>query len=281
MNARGLRSNKTNTIALIVPVITHPFFSALADHCCEILQSKEYRMLIATTSYNPEMEQQCIDMVQQNKVDGIIAITYNPNLEVGEDLPFIIIDRKFDAKVPCVSADNFTGGQLAAEKLVENGCKNLLFLGNSSSVPGEADKRVLGFESYCVQNHIPYEIYRTYDDEIFLSIADYVENHIDGQTFPFDGIFCNTDVVACQVRDILFAHGISVPNDVQIIGFDGLKKFNSEDYYCSTIRQPLREMAETAIQLLLDNDRKSAPALICLPVEYCSGGTTKDTPINH
>lgn len=273
--ARGLRSSRTNTIALIVPVLTHPFYSSLADHCCEILQSKGYRMMVATTSYNPETEQQCIDMVQQNKVDGIIAITYNPNLEISEELPFIIIDRKFDAKVPCVSSDNFSGGQLAAEKLVENGCKNLLFLGNSSRVPGEADKRVLGFESYCIQNQIPYKIHRTFDDEIFLSIEEYVENNIQDSTFPYDGVFCNTDVVACQVRDILFKHGIAVPDDVQIIGYDGLKKFNSDDYYCSTIRQPLREMAETAIQLLLDTDRKTAPALICLPVTYCYGGTTK------
>lgn len=53
-------------------------------------------------------------MVRQNKVDGVIALTYNPDLEVAPDLPFVSIDRHFRAGVPCVASDNFGGGQLAA-----------------------------------------------------------------------------------------------------------------------------------------------------------------------
>lgn len=272
--ARGLRSSKTNTIALILPYISHPFYSSFADYCCELLHSRGYRMMIATTSYDPQTEQKCIDMVQQNKVDGIIAITYNPSLKVSEDLPFIIIDRKLDANVPCISSDNFSGGQLAAQKLVENGCKKLLFLGNSSHVPGEADKRLLGFESYCIQNHLTYDIFHTYDEKSG-TIFDYVKENIKNGSFSHDGIFCNTDQLACEVRDLLFSHGVKIPEDVQLVGYDGIKKFGSDGYHCSTIRQPLYEMAETSINLLLSNNRSSVPSLVCLPVTYCYGGTTK------
>ncbi|MCM1283082.1 MAG: LacI family DNA-binding transcriptional regulator [Muribaculaceae bacterium] len=273
--ARTLRTNKTNTIALILPVINNPFYASLADNCCEILRQRGYRMLIATTFYDPQTEQQCMDMVQQNKVDGIIAITYNPSLEIREDVPFIIIDRKFESNVPCVSSDNFSGGMLAAQKLVENGCKKLLFLGDSSSVPGEADKRVMGFETYCRQNHVTYDIVRTFDDELFSSIYEYIAQHAGDGVFPFDGIFCNTDVLACCVRDALASRGILAPADVQIIGYDGIQKFGTDEFYCSTIRQPIHEMAEMAISLLLSSDRGSLPPLVCLPVTYCYGGTTK------
>lgn len=272
--ARGLRSSKTNTIALVLPGINHPFYSEFADHCCNILHSKGYRMLIATTSYNHQMEQECINMVQQNKVDGIIAITYNPALEVSDELPFIIIDRKIDAKVPCVSSDNFAGGQLAAQKLAENGCQHLLFLGNSSKVPGEADKRLLGFERYCIQNNLTYDILHTYDGEGVTEILNFVSDFSKDGTSKYDGIFCNTDALAVQVIDILKEHHIRIPEDIQIIGYDGVKKFGSGDYFCSTICQPLFDMANTAIHLLLEDDMASSPSLICLPIRYQEGGTT-------
>ncbi|MCR5415970.1 MAG: LacI family DNA-binding transcriptional regulator [Pseudobutyrivibrio sp.] len=273
--ARGLRASKTNTIAVIVPNVIHPFYSTLADMCCNKLSEKGYRMLLATTSFDPQTEQQCIDMVQQNKVDGIIAITYNPELDVKEDIPFVIIDRKFHHRVPCVSSDNYAGGQLAAEKLVEKGCSNLLFLGISSHVPGEADKRNLGFASYCQTNNIKHTIHRVWDEDGFDDIKAFIDSSIKNGKFAYDGIFVSTDMLAIQVMDYLKKHDISIPEDVQVIGFDGIPKFGFDGYYCSTIKQPLDKMAATAIDILLNQEINSTPSLVCLPVEYCEGDTTK------
>lgn len=274
--ARGLRSNKTRTIALILPSVTHPFFGAMADYCCDALHKQGYRMLLSTTSYDPNTEQECVDMVQQNKVDGIIAITYNPDLVVDESLPFVIIDRKFDSKVPCVSSDNFEGGHLAASKLHEFGCKNMLFLGAASRVPGEADKRSIGFKTYCFENNIPHEIFYSYDEEGQNPLWDYIREHTKDGKFAFDGIFCNTDMLACLVIEHLNTLGLKVPEDVQIIGYDGMKRHGSDEYYCSTIEQPISKMAETAVNLVLDENRANAPALVCLPVCYRYGRTTKE-----
>lgn len=273
--ARGLRANKTYTVALVLPNVIHPFYSNMADLCCQILHKRGYRTLLATTSYDPALEQQCVDMVQQNKVDGIIAISYNPNLEVNDGIPFVIIDRKFHNNVPCVSSDNFTGGQLAAQKLSENGCKNLLFLGISSRVPGEADKRPLGFESYCIQHNISYKIHRVFDEDGLEDIFAFIDENIKNGIFQYDGIFSNTDIMATQIIDHLAKRNIHVPDDVQIIGYDGIKQFGSDNYYCSTIQQPLYEMANAAVDILLTPDQNIKPALVCLPVSYCYGGTTK------
>ena len=67
--------------------------------------------------------------------------------------------------------------------------------------------------------------------------------------------------------------GIGVPEDVQIIGFDGIRSFGNLDLVCSTIVQPVEEIAETCVDLLF-NKPKSA-SLVCLPVNYAYGGTTK------
>ena len=121
--ARGLKTNKTNTVAVILPGVNHPFFAALAQYICEALARRDYRMLLYVTASSPEMEQNCVNMVRQNKADGIIGLTYNP-LTVDEDLPFVGIDRSFRADIPCVAADNYGGGRLAAEKLLELGCRH-------------------------------------------------------------------------------------------------------------------------------------------------------------
>ena len=70
--------------------------------------------------------------------------------------------------------------------------------------------------------------------------------------------------------------GLRVPEDVQVIGYDGIRHFGDLDYTCSTIVQPVEEMAEVCVDLVLDKKEDAkAPSLICLPVHYSFGGTTK------
>ena len=274
--ARGLKTNKTFMAALIVPGITDPFFAALAQEVSQALTRRGYRMLLFTTGFNPDAEQDCIRMVQQNKVDGIIGLTYNPDLELDENLPFVTIDRYFNATVPCVSSDNFGGGQLAAEKLVELGCRRLAFLRIGSTVPSEVDKRGDGFESYCRAKGIPFESLRLSDEEGLEPFTAFLQAHIVDGRLAFDGLFCNTDRLARKIQNALTALGIRVPEDVQIIGFDGIREFGDEALYCSTIAQPIRKLAETSVDILLNEDRSSLPAMVCLPVTYLPGGTTRE-----
>ena len=94
----------------------------------------------------------------------------------------------------------------------------------------------------------------------------------------YDGIFCGSDHLAYHTCEKLRELGVRIPEQVQIIGYDGLQLFGfeEEDYYCSTIAQPIKQMAETAVDLLLNPDRSRLPALVCLPVEYKKGSTTRD-----
>ena len=92
----------------------------------------------------------------------------------------------------------------------------------------------------------------------------------------FDGIFCNTDRLAYYIMGYLRELGLRIPEDVQVIGFDGVRQFNSEDLYCSTIIQPMEQLAATSVDILLREDRSNLPSLICLPVNYAPGGTTRD-----
>ena len=83
--------------------------------------------------------------------------------------------------------------------------------------------------------------------------------------------------MAWQAIKMVRALGLRVPEDVQVIGFDGVRMFGDQDYICSTIVQPVPDLAETAVSMVLSNDFTGLPPLVCLPVRYQPGGTTRDS----
>lgn len=273
--ARGLKTNKTWCVALLLPSLRHPFFATLADALTACLMRHGYRTLLMITDFDPEAEQKCLVMVRENKADGIIALTYSPELEVDAGLPVVSIDRHFNATVPCVSSDNYAGGQLAAEKLVSLGCRKLLFLRIGPDVPGEADKRGTGFLERCSALGVEAEHLILRDQETEAPFFRHLDAHLHDGALDYDGIFCNTDSLAAHVIDHLRARGIDIPGAVQVIGYDGIPDYITGRCRCSTIQQPIDRMAETAVEVLLRGE-PDGPKRISLPVRYVPGGTTKD-----
>ena len=168
------------------------------------------------------------------------------------------------------------GGQLAAEKLLELGCERPLFLRIGSKVPGESDKRGDGFESVFRQKQMDCVSLRLSDEEGYAPFRDFLSSRMEGGRLAFDGIFCVNDALAIQIRAMLLELGLRVPEDVQLIGFDGIRRFAQDGFYCSTIVQPVARLAETSVDLLLREDRSNLPSLVCLPVAYAAGGTTRE-----
>lgn len=274
--AQGLKANKTYTVALLIPNTRNPFFASLTYYINLALLKRKYRMLLCSTDFDSKQEQEYITMAQQNKVDGIIGLTYNPNLIIEETTPFVAIDRSMSPKIPCVASDNFAGGQLAAEKLAALGCKNVAFLRIGSSLTNEPNKRKAGFENGCLSCGLSYEM-KIIDDGMPLEEFDeFLMNHIHNEKLSFDGIFCVTDNLAYHILKTLKRLHIKVPEDVQVIGFDGIRFFDDKDYVCSTIMQPVPEIAEMCVELLLQENMLAKPPLVCLPVSYVYGGTTKE-----
>lgn len=273
--ARGLRSSKTYTIAVMVPNLINPFFSGLVHHINYELAARNYRMLFYATDSDPALEQELVHMAEQQRVDGIIVLSYNPKLEVSPDTPLVSIDRYFGAQFPCVCSDNYGGGRLAAEKLAENGCKSLACLRIGSKLTNEPSKRKDGFVAACEALELPYAVKSVNDYTPYAAFEDFLHAHFHEGKLDFDGLFCVTDGLAHQIMGSLRDMGLRVPEDVQIIGFDGVRHFGDLEYTCSTIVQPIEAIAVTCVETVLEKRSANAPMLLCLPVSYAYGGTTK------
>ena len=274
--ARALKSNKSYTVALIMPSLKHPFFAHLTDELIACLTQEGYNTILMITNYDATIEQKCFSLVRSHKADGVIALTYSPDLEVDESIPIVTIDRHLGEVIPCVSSDNYRGGEIAAEKLIELGCKKLLFMRRSAHIPGEPDKRCSGFENACNKMGVEYDTLLLYDEDTDAPFFTYLEDHIRDGVLEYDGIFCNSDLLGNSVMRFLEKKGINVPEQVQIIGYDGIVDHFIKGCVCSTIEQPLTQMAQAAVTLLMNPFRTTEGMNICLPVKYVPAGTTKD-----
>ena len=273
--ARGLKMNKTNTVALIIPTIWHPFFSEFAYYVESNLAEHKYKMLLCNSDVSSDKELEYIQMVQENKVDGIIGITYS-DLDnfVSSHLPFVTIDRHFKEETVCVTSDNFHAGQLAVEKLVEKGCHKLGYIGTHSRFPTETTKRRDGFKAKAEQMGMPYAIYDGEDPviEFKQEIRTFFEENPD-----VDGIFAHTDFIALDILEVLEEMKRNVPEEVQIIGCDGIKMESGRRQIVSRIRQPVDLMAKAAVEKIIQViDGESVRTKITLPVHYVEGPTTKN-----
>ncbi|HFI0595905.1 TPA: LacI family DNA-binding transcriptional regulator [Streptococcus suis] len=273
--ARGMKKNKTETIALIVPSVWHPFFGEFAFHVEVELSKKDYKLLLCNIS-GPKRELDYITMLQQNKVDGIIAITYSPIEDyLSSNIPFVSIDRTYEDKaIACVSSDNQKGAELAAQVLISKGGTHFGFIGGHNKTINETKKRRLFFEKTILEAGFPCEVLDLEEpyDNFLEEVEVFLRQHPE-----IDALFTINDFTAIDAISILEKLGKKVPEDVQVVGYDGIRQAEERTQYLSTIRQPIEEMATEAVQCLLDIlDKKDRPLQITLPISYLEGKTTKN-----
>ena len=273
--ARSLHKKSSNTIGVIVPHIRHPYFAEVISNIENAAYKQGYRILLCNTQARAEKEKEYIDICTSNRVAGIIL--YSGNVSVGQfsemDIPVITMERSLETGTASVECDNKTGGMLAARKLIDAGCKNLLLIGsNTGNAKLPADNRAIGFCEVCQKENIPFnEIdpqMKEYENMIY---GEMVENAL--KEFPeTDGIFASSDVIAAQIIQVCRSMGISIPQDMKLVGFDDAIVAKLTSPKLTTIHQPIKEMAELAVQLLKDaTEGKLVAKQTILPVTLIEG----------
>ena len=276
--ARGFKMNRTNTVAVILPTIWNPFFSELAYNIEKNLRKAGMKMIIFNSNKDNKAEVEYISMAKQNKMDGIIAITYSDIDEyVSERIPFVSIDRYFSKDITYVCSNNFEGGRLAAEKLVEFGCERIAYIGRGSKINNATRKRKDGFISYCKEKSIDYDICELLgSDEEFNELLDEFIAKNFKKDIKIQGVFAVTDEQAVDFINKLKEYNIEVPKDVQVVGFDGSKSSAKDIIKISTIRQPVELIAEESVKALVNIiENNKVEKEIILPVTFVEGYTTR------
>jgi LacI family transcriptional regulator len=273
--ARNFKKRQSQSIALIIPTVWHPFYSEFAYHVERELFRRQFKLILCNSRNEVEREIEYIDMLKKNQIDGIIAITYSEEIDsyVTSNLPIVSIDRHFREDVVYVSSDHFKGGQIAIEELLKRGCQSVAYIGSKSKIENESMLRKVGFEQYAIDHQVEYKIVEESEPivEKHRVIRDFLIQHPS-----IDGLFCMNDTWAIAAIAVCNELGRGIPNDIQIIGFDGARK-SAEDFLThSTIKQPIEKLAFKAVDaLLLQINQVGNVRKHILPVEFYEGNTTK------
>ena len=275
--ARSLQRQSTNTIGLIVPHIRHPYFAEMISNLENQAYKKGYRILLCNSQSIQSKEREYIDICTGNQVAGIILCSGSVAVQVFDEIhiPVITMERFLDNGTASVECDNRQGGALAAEKLISCGCRHLLHIGNVVGQSMPADMRTEGFREVCERKGVPFAEVLTekaqynkmeYDEMIERALQEHPET---------EGLFASSDVIAAQTLQICQRLQISVPGQLKLIGFDDVEIASLTTPQLTTIHQPVREMAEIAINLLHDAaSGKMVPKRTVLPVYLVERKTT-------
>ncbi len=272
--ARNFKAQSSKIVALILPTIHHPFFSEFAFHMEKHLNDLGYKLMLCNSNFEVEKEKAFIELLNKNIIDGLIFIS-NSDIDeyITPDMLVVAIDRHFTHERAFIASDNFGGGRLAAEKLLAAGCKKPAYIGGFPPVNTEVLQRKDGFLSVMQAEQVEYVVYE--EPHTLHNEAAFVKGFAAGHP-DVDGVFAITDMLA----HLLLAHyqdiGRRVPHDVQVIGFDGIRYFQTQPRNLSTIRQPVEQLGELAAERIVTIIEGGVPPKrTILPVSFLQGQTTR------
>ncbi len=275
--ARSLHGKSTNTIGLIVPHIKHPYFAETISNLENQAYKKGYKILLCNSQSIREKEKEYIDICTGNRAAGLILCSGTVDTKMFEqvEIPVITMERFLDNGTACVECDNKQGGELAAQKLIACGCKNLLHIGTIGTVHMPADMRTEGFREVCQRQGIAFVELSTEEEQYNNMEYDELLESVLRKYPKTDGMFLSSDVMAAQALQICRKLGISVPDQMKIIGFDDVNIASLTTPQLTTIHQPVKEMAEIAVNLLhAAVSGKLVPKRTVLPVCLIERETT-------
>jgi LacI family sucrose operon transcriptional repressor len=275
--ARSLSKQTTNTIGVIVPHIRHPYFAELISCIEAAANSHKYKILLFNSKDRDEKEIEILDMCTRNRVAGIILCsgTVEMNKFDNINVPLITIERKLERGTASVECDNLQGGRLATKHLIDLGCKDLVLISGVCGNYMPADERETGFIEVCNEYGVKHQEMKT--NAMQYNVGEYHELIEEALTNnkDVDGMFASSDLIATQILQVCAKLNIKVPEQLKVVGFDDVYVSSITTPTITTIHQPIKEMAQMAISLLIDASKnKIVPSKTTLPVSLVKREST-------
>jgi LacI family transcriptional regulator len=262
--ARGLRVRKTQTIGLVVPDISNPFFSYVCRNIQTISHKLGYSLVVCNTDDNLDLEIEHINLLWSKGVDGLIVMPVGQkygHLEkiVEEKVPLVLIDRCFDdLPVSSVVVDNYRGAFDAVDHLASYGHQRI---GIIQGLPNTFtnDGRLRGYRDALEKYRLAFDEKLVVGRE-FRKETGYIETklllHLPD---PPTALFSTSDLITLGVLRAIDEEGYSIPGDVSLISFDDIEFAPYLRCPLTTVVQPKEHMGEIAVKLLNDQMKNPLP----------------------
>jgi DNA-binding LacI/PurR family transcriptional regulator len=262
--ARGLKTNKSNMIGIVIPDILNEFYASIVPELKETLEERFF-IVIQSTSYNAAFEEEGLRSLIDYNVEAIV-FAYQP---AGKNICGIL--RKYDRPavileggtgcggIPCINTDNFYGGYTAAKHLLNQGRKQIAYIGQRSHIEALKERR----RGFCeaiqeAGDHYPLIEFETIDpgnkwDE-GIRLGNEILRH------SLDGIVVSSDVIAVGIIKSLLTAGKKIPQDIAVIGYDDIPLAKLFVPALTTMAQPIKDMCSMTVHKIMQDPERTISA---------------------
>jgi len=257
--ASGLRSNKTHTVGLIVPRISMYFHAEVITAIQNGLHKYGYNLIICQSNDSVVMEKELTEILFSSRVDALIASCtlftedfthFNPLLESGT--PVIFYDRVplQELGAVIIKGDDFNGGYVAAQHLIECGCKRIAHLSGPMS-SNLYQNRSLGFLKAMADHELPVKADWIFHQELTPANAHNAMNQLFSDDIVPDGLFTDNDSSAIAALEYAREKGLAVPGELKIVGYSNDPRTAIISPSITTIEQFPHEVGNKVVEVLI------------------------------
>ena len=272
LNARGLKSSKTKTLGVVLPDITKQFFNGVLRGVLDSAEHHGYRVIVLSSYFDYSVERECINSLRGSNVDGIILDSgcdwHNSDSWANELVsyegrytPIVSIENILDdSLISSVTIDVYYWSSKITEYLISKGKRRILYLSGPLHLKHERD-RFSGYKQALKDNGLKLNDKLLITGDFSASSAyDALNSLLQSKTLKFDAIQASNDEAALGALKALKEHGVRVPEDIMLCGFDNLFAASLVEPGITTINVPRYDIGyEAANECIRHIEEPSLP----------------------
>lgn len=260
--ARSLLKKETGTIAIILPDITNPFFPEVFWGAENEARDKGYTLFLCDTAGDYSRESQYLSVIREKRVDGIIYMGGRINLsqcppelaqeiiDLSNHVPIVLVNGNVPkGSFHRVYTDEALGSELATQHLIDLGHRDIAFIGGLKEMSTTMSK-VKAYRKKLEENHIPYRADRILHGEFSIAAGkELMSRLLEGEGRP-TAVFCVNDFTAVGAIKAIVEHGLRIPEDISVIGFDDTPLAAAFIPEITTVSQHTHQLGKLSVELL-------------------------------
>lgn len=273
--ARSLRFKKTNTLALVVPDITNPFWTTVARGVEDAASDRGFSVILCNTDESETKQAKYLTVLLQKQIDGIVLAPARSTAEPVEliqkqGVPVVVLDRRVPfEQVDVVRCDSVRGAYRLVRHLLALGHRHVAILAGPQDVSTASD-RVTGYRQALAETGLSYDSEIVYYGE-YTQTSGYemTQQALTANPRP-TALFAANNFIAVGSLRALRDAGLRVPEDMALVSFDDLPPAFVIDPFLTVAHQPAYQMGHKATELLLARLSGLAPQEyqeVLLPIE--------------
>ncbi|GAB5469234.1 MAG: substrate-binding domain-containing protein [Rhodospirillales bacterium] len=282
---RSLQSRRSRTLGILVPTLSNPVFAAVIEGAQTAARARGYQLLLACANYRPEEEASAIETLLAKQVDGLLLTLSDADdsaelaLLQRDALPFVLLFNQPSGALPAVTVDNRAAAQQVARTLLAAGHRDVAYVAGRFRSSDRSVRRYEGFaEAYRQAGAaVPSLVEVDYGSIDHRAALAALLTKRPGTT----ALFCSNDMLALAVAGALRRLGKRVPDDISLVGFDGIAVAALVSPSLATVVTPSHAMGARAADRLveaIEGDRQPSAESLLLPFEFRPGESLAPRP---